>query len=202
MTSYKVLENDLTGKLEIFYTGSDSNYQKLIVEPIKGKLLTFDNSTNPTIQDFLSGLSKIEFDYSKAGIWNIELHFLDLFVRSQITVDKNKIFASAIYNDFLGFDEIQIDNEFYEIDKEFSAENYLFLKRPVKEGFYKIYKVRTIKSYFSYLTPLKNEVVDKTINLSSCCDLEKDRVLKLAQKIRLIESLNDFSLKKKVLDLC
>lgn len=177
MINFGYCEDDLTGKVKLFYTGDELNYDRIIV---KETGQSFDHFSNPIIETFLSGISTLELDLKVSGVFPIELCFL-AFKPERVVINQNELHREGILLDFLDVEQLYIE-EFYKIDKSNSTNDMLFLDRPV-EQLGPVYSVKTIQKCVTYLTPLKDKVVDKVLNGGK---YDKEWIQDVLVKIKLI----------------
>jgi hypothetical protein len=122
-----------TKKIEVFDKSTSILYDFAIIEKNNKQIVLNNSTTNPLLFDFLNPTlnTKVEFDAIDSWFYINYFLFKSYNGCGATITDKNKINNSAIYNSFIGFDYILIDNVYYEIDKSKSSDNQLFLKKPL-----------------------------------------------------------------------
>lgn len=199
MIDFSVKENDLTGKVDIRYTGTELLFQKLIVDSETCPQLVFTNSSNPVLIDFLMGKSIIELDLKTSGIFNVELFFLQKYSKSVITTNYNLLQAVDILSDFYDATSIFINGNKYGIDKSKSTDNNLFLDRPIDDSG-DVWKAKSLSKSFSFLRLLKDKLVDQLLS-DKMSLIDHQTFSQKCNIISLIEYENDFEKQKSLFKL-
>lgn len=148
------------------------------------KTLKLDSTTNPTASMFLNPnlfteweikASEFSIDSFQADVIKVKYTFLYAYSGVSFVIGDNLVNKVGIYNDFLDTNFIYID-ELYEIDKQKSTPDQLFLKKPIKSGTI-VFKAYSKDNYLLVFDSVVKWLADKTNELTGICDLEESRKL-------------------------
>lgn len=189
---FNVIQKCIDNSVNISYNGLPLNATSCIVN-VKDLSYskTLNSSSNPKISDFLN-LNKnsiLNIPVKKDGVFDIEFLFLYSIGDAFWETGKNTISKVGIYNLFTSFDFLYLDGVKYEINKEKSTDDSLYLKSPIKSKIYTsdIYKCKVESDCFIFTCKIekniKKSILDNNICKScepvSCKDIQVLMALKL-----------------------
>ena len=201
MINFKCEDNCETQQLDIWDNSTEFDYQKAIIkiDDIQFKK-EINQSTNPRLIDFLNPNlnTKLSVDVKDDGLVKVDYYLFKSVEAVIYEVGSNIVAAPNIYNSFIGFDYIYLD-DVYEIDKSKSSTQTLFLKQPVKATSSLYYKGKKATDYVAYLCNTKKEVTKRVLKLSVCknCGCEYSDLSKSLIQISLMGKSNNITLDNK-----
>lgn len=187
MISFTFEDNCDTKQLDIWDKSTEFDYQKAVlnIEEI-GLRKELSQATNPRLIDFLNPNlnTKISFDVQYDGLYKVDYYLFKSIEAVLYEIGSNIIAAPNIYDSFLGFDYIYLDN-IYKIDKSNSTPHALFLNRPVEAAFDIPYKGKMEYKYIQYLCNTKAKITKEVLSLK-CVDCYKEQA-KLTKSLVQLE---------------
>lgn len=178
--------------IEVFDKNTSILYDFVVIKTDKQQVYLNNSFTNPLVTDFLNPSlnTKVEL-YNEKGWLNIDAYYFKQYTLSFTVVDRNELHFTGIYNAFIGYDYILIDQEVYKIDKSKSSENVLFLATPLKKDVVNYTVGKGIKqSKIGYNICEETSKLVKNILSLTCkdCTTEYQKYHEILIKLQLLKS--------------